>query len=130
MTKNVDRNEAEKSLRNKGFRLEKDHDHIFYYHEYRGRETGIKTKFSHSKKMKDIGGEILSSMKKRCCPYLVDISHILLLNMLLVEFTFLQEVSNERDWEMFLPERTLQGFRHTRSRQHCRAWQVRQGQES
>ncbi|MCX5861281.1 MAG: hypothetical protein NTW27_04045 [Deltaproteobacteria bacterium] len=65
MTKNVDRNEAEKSLRNKGFRLEKDHDHIFYYHEYRGRETGIKTKFSHSKKMKDIGGEILSSMKKQ-----------------------------------------------------------------
>ena len=71
-----------------------------------------------------------SLVKNWCCPYLVDISHILLLNLLLVEFTFLQEVSNERDWEMFLPERTLQGFRHTQSRQHCRAWQVRQGQES
>jgi len=65
MSKAVDRNEAEKSLKKKGFREETKGDHIYYYHEHEGRETSIKTKVSHSKKYRDIGPDNLLSMKNQ-----------------------------------------------------------------
>jgi len=50
----VDRKVAMKSLSKKGFHKKTDDDHIYYHHEYEGKETGVKTYFSHSKKEKDI----------------------------------------------------------------------------
>jgi len=63
--KNVSRNTAERSLTAKGFRREEDRDHRFYYLVIDGRETGIKTFFSHSKKHTDIQGDILSHIKRQ-----------------------------------------------------------------
>ncbi len=65
MSKAVDRSKAEKSLKKKGFRQETKGDHIYYYHEFEGLETSVKTKISHSKKYRDIGADNLSSMKSQ-----------------------------------------------------------------
>ena len=61
----VDRSTALKSLRKKGFRSEKSRDHIYFYHEVDGQETGPFTKISHSRKKRDIWGDLLRSMRKQ-----------------------------------------------------------------
>lgn len=58
----VDRKRAEKSLSDKGFRKEL-RDHVFFYHQYAGEDTGIYTYTSHSKDYKDIGPDNLKKMK-------------------------------------------------------------------
>jgi len=62
---NVDRDVAMKSLSKKGFSKKPDGDHIYFHHEYEGKETGAYTKFSHSKKGKDIDDYLISCMKKQ-----------------------------------------------------------------
>ena len=62
---NVDRNVAMKSLSKKGFSKKLDGDHIYFFHEYEGKVTGPWTKFSHSKKGKDIDDYLISCMKKQ-----------------------------------------------------------------
>ena len=62
---NVDRNVAMKSLSKKGFSKKFDGDHIYFHHEYEGKITGPYTKFSHSKKGKDIDDYLISCMKKQ-----------------------------------------------------------------
>ena len=61
----VDRKQAEKSLKGKGFQRDKKGDHIFFYHYFEGVETGIKTYVSHSKKYRDIGPDNLESMRRQ-----------------------------------------------------------------
>ncbi|MGO9119496.1 MAG: hypothetical protein ACLQPD_18045 [Desulfomonilaceae bacterium] len=61
----VDRRVAEQSLASKGFRRDPSGDHIFFYHEYNGKETGIKTYVSHAAKYRDIGPDNLKSMTKQ-----------------------------------------------------------------
>jgi predicted RNA binding protein YcfA (HicA-like mRNA interferase family) len=61
----VSRKEVEKSLPKKGFRNVRHRHHIYYYHEYEGKETGAYTFLSHSAKFRDISGDILLSMKKQ-----------------------------------------------------------------
>jgi hypothetical protein len=61
----VDRTEIVKNLPKKGFRKEKTGHHIYFYHEYKGRETGSYTYISHSAKQKDVSGDILLSMRKQ-----------------------------------------------------------------
>ena len=62
---NIDRNVAMKSLSKKGFSKKLDGDHIYFHHEYEGKVTGPWTKFSHSKKEKDINDYLISCMKKQ-----------------------------------------------------------------
>jgi hypothetical protein len=61
----VDRRVAEESLQKKGFRGDRSKDHVHYYHQLDGRETGIKTWVSHSSKYKDIGPDNLKSMSRQ-----------------------------------------------------------------
>lgn len=61
----VDRTEIVKNLPRKGFRKEKTGHHIYFYHEYKGQETGSYTYISHSAKQKDVSGDILLSMRKQ-----------------------------------------------------------------
>ncbi|MEI7449586.1 MAG: hypothetical protein WCJ75_08165 [Desulfomonile sp.] len=61
----VDRKMAEKSLKAKGFRRDPSHDHVYFFHVFDGKETGIKTYFSHSANYKDIGPDNLTSMMKQ-----------------------------------------------------------------
>jgi len=61
----VDRDVAMKSLSKKGFSKKPDGDHIYFHHEYKGKVTGAWTKFSHSKKEKDINDYLISCMQKQ-----------------------------------------------------------------
>ncbi|MBE9570179.1 MAG: hypothetical protein IMF11_06115 [Proteobacteria bacterium] len=61
----VDRTEVNKNLPKKGFRKEPSGHHIYFYHEYGGRETGAYTYISHSAKQKDISGDLLLRMRKQ-----------------------------------------------------------------
>ena len=61
----VDRSKIERSLRKKGFRKDPAGHHVYFYHEYAGKKTGVKTFLSHSKKAKDISGDLLEKMKRQ-----------------------------------------------------------------
>lgn len=61
----VDRKAAEKSLKNKGFRRDVSGDHVYFFHIFDGKETGIKTYVSHSAKYRDIGPDNLKSMMRQ-----------------------------------------------------------------
>jgi len=61
----VDRSEISKNLPKKGFRKEPSGHHIYFYHEYKGQETGVCTYISHSAKQKDVSGDLLLSMRKQ-----------------------------------------------------------------
>jgi len=61
----VDRSLAVRSLQQKGFRLNKSGDHLYFHHEFEGKRTISYTKISHSKKQKDISGDLLLSMRKQ-----------------------------------------------------------------
>ena len=61
----VARVRAERSLVQKGFSKEKSGHHIYFYHEYNGLKTGVSTYISHSRKVKDISGDLLASIRKQ-----------------------------------------------------------------
>jgi hypothetical protein len=61
----IARMEIEKNLPKKGFRKDRSGHHIYFYHEYEGRETGAYTFISHSAKQKDVKGDLLLSMRKQ-----------------------------------------------------------------
>ena len=65
MKKIVPRDTAQKSLSHKGFRKEPSKDHVYFFHVVDGKESGIKTKFSHTKSFKDIAGDILGMITKQ-----------------------------------------------------------------
>ena len=52
------------NLLKKGF-IEKEGHHRYFFHIHDGKETGIKTKVSHTRKMKDISNDLISQIKKQ-----------------------------------------------------------------
>ena len=57
---------VESALLGKGFhKIEQDH-HYFIYYTQEGKKTTVKTKTSHTKKMKDIPDNILGQMARQC----------------------------------------------------------------
>jgi hypothetical protein len=65
LRKLVPRDTAQRSLGQKGFRVDPSKDHIFFFHVVDGKETGIKTKISHTKSFKEITGDILGMITKQ-----------------------------------------------------------------
>jgi len=61
-----DKAKVESSLKSKGFKKEEKDHHYFIYYTTEGKKTAIKTKTSHSKKVKDISDNILTQMAKQC----------------------------------------------------------------
>jgi len=61
----VDRSDLETNLPKKGFRRDDDRDHIYFLHEHGGFETGVYTKVSHSPKLRDISGGLLTAIRKQ-----------------------------------------------------------------
>ncbi len=57
---------VETGLKNKGFKKTEGDHHYFAYVTLEGKVTSIKTKTSHTPKMKDIPDNILSQMAKQC----------------------------------------------------------------
>ena len=45
--------------------MDKSRHHIYFIHEYNGNKTGVATFISHSKKLKDISGSLLNSIKSQ-----------------------------------------------------------------
>ncbi|MGK7920975.1 MAG: hypothetical protein AB4080_13305 [Trichodesmium sp.] len=60
------KSQVEKSLLAKGFRLNQTHHHYFIYYDQEGKKTTIKTKTSHTGKIKDIPDNLLAKMAKQC----------------------------------------------------------------
>ena len=61
-----DKSKVEKSLLAKGFELNETHHHYFIYYTQEGKKTTVKTKTSHTKKMKTIPDNLLGQMAKQC----------------------------------------------------------------
>jgi hypothetical protein len=57
---------VEAALQRKGFELDERHHHYFTYVTLDGKVTAIKTKTSHTPKMKEIPDNILSQMANQC----------------------------------------------------------------
>lgn len=56
---------VEQSLSAKGFEVDESDHHRFVYYTTKGKLTTIRTKTSHSKKMKDIGDPLVGAMAKQ-----------------------------------------------------------------
>lgn len=59
----IKRRTVEKSLKEKGFRCEKNRNHRYYYFWYKGKKTIIRTKISTGTKHKDYTFNLISFMK-------------------------------------------------------------------
>jgi len=57
---------VESALRNKGFEQTEGDHHFFVYLTIEGKKTAVRTKTSHTPKMKDIPDNLLSQMAKQC----------------------------------------------------------------
>ena len=57
---------VEAALQKKGFELDERHHHYFVYMTLDGKVTAIKTRTSHTPKMKEIPDGILAQMAKQC----------------------------------------------------------------
>lgn len=60
----IDRKEIESSLVAKGFVREDTH-HRYFYHEVKGKRTGIQTYTSHGSDFKTYGDNLLKMMKRQ-----------------------------------------------------------------
>ena len=60
----IDRRLIESNLPSKGFVEENTH-HRYFYHEYKGRRTGIITYTSHGGQYKTYGDSLLKQMKRQ-----------------------------------------------------------------
>ena len=63
----IDRRDLEQNLPKKGFRREAGRRHVWFNHQFVGKETGIRTCVSHSPGMTDISGDLLTKMRKQLC---------------------------------------------------------------
>ena len=61
-----DKSKIEKSLTKKGFQQKQGDHHFFIYYTLDGKKSLIKTKTSHTPKMKQIGDSLLGQMAKQC----------------------------------------------------------------
>ena len=60
----VEKRKIESNLSKKGFVKDETH-HIYFYHEYNGKRTGIYTYTSHGSRSKVYGNRLLNMMKKQ-----------------------------------------------------------------
>ena len=61
----IESKDMESNLPGKGFRCQKKgRDHIWFFHEFEGRETGARTKLSRTPKMKILGNDLITSIRK------------------------------------------------------------------
>lgn len=58
------KSQVESALLNKGFRKDEGDHHNFIYYTQDGMKTTVRTKTSHTKKMKDIPDNLLSAMAR------------------------------------------------------------------
>lgn len=61
-----DKSKVESALKKKGFKESSGDHYYFVYHTLSGQKTSVKTKTSHTKKMKDIPDNLISQMAKQC----------------------------------------------------------------
>lgn len=61
----VDRKNIDKNLPKKGFIKEEGRHHIYFHHHFNGVATGVSTYVSHSKKVSDYSGRLLSEVRKQ-----------------------------------------------------------------
>ncbi len=61
-----DKRKIEQALLKKGFENEEGDHHFFIYHTLQGKKSTIKTKTSHTPKMKELNDGILAQMAKQC----------------------------------------------------------------
>jgi hypothetical protein len=57
---------VESGLKDKGFEQTEGDHHFFVYKTIEGKKTSVRTKTSHTPKMKDIPDNLLSQMAKQC----------------------------------------------------------------
>ncbi|MDR1998034.1 MAG: hypothetical protein LBQ83_06900 [Candidatus Margulisbacteria bacterium] len=60
----IDRRKLEKNLPKKGFRLENSKDRYYYFY-YKGQDTGIWTKVSHTLKMRELADCLVKEVKRQ-----------------------------------------------------------------
>jgi hypothetical protein len=61
-----DKRKVEEALLKKGFEDKEGDHHFFIYHTLQGKKSSIRTKTSHTPKMKEISDAILAQMAKQC----------------------------------------------------------------
>lgn len=61
----IDRKDMEANLPKKGFERNKSGDHIYFHHIYKGKKTAAYTKLSHTKKMREITGNLLTTVQRQ-----------------------------------------------------------------
>lgn len=61
-----ERKAVESALKKKGFAQVESHHHYFVYVTKDGRKTRVKTKTSHSPKVRDLDDSLLGKMAKQC----------------------------------------------------------------
>lgn len=61
----LDKREIESALAKKGFKRREKSGHTYFYHIFKGKETGIRTYTSRGSKYKSYGRELLGAMKKQ-----------------------------------------------------------------
>jgi len=61
-----DKRKIEEALLKKGFEDKEGDHHFFIYHTLQGKKSSIRTKTSHTPKMKEINDGILAQMAKQC----------------------------------------------------------------
>jgi predicted RNA binding protein YcfA (HicA-like mRNA interferase family) len=59
------RREVIKQLPKKGFEKKTKSHHIYFHHKLRGKYTGKFTKVSHSARVKEISGDLVTQMRKQ-----------------------------------------------------------------
>lgn len=60
------KSKVESGLKDKGFEQTEGDHHFFVYMTVEGKKTSVRTKTSHTPKMKDIPDNLLSQMAKQC----------------------------------------------------------------
>ena len=60
------KSKVESALKGKGFEQTEGDHHFFVYMTVEGKKTSVRTKTSHTPKMKDIPDNLLSQMAKQC----------------------------------------------------------------
>ncbi len=61
-----DKRKVEEALLKKGFEEKEGDHHFFIYHTLQGKKSSIRTKTSHTPKMKELNDGILALMAKQC----------------------------------------------------------------
>ncbi len=61
----INRRKMESSLQAKGFERDPQGSHVFFRHQHEGRYTGIYTMVSHTRRMRDISGDLLTLIRKQ-----------------------------------------------------------------